>query len=241
MNANIFIEQPVGVGFSYAERGQRVSTTEESAKDSKSRYLLRTLYPIQRTCISHGRGILRSLFLLFMNTETHLISSHFCQGRYLPVYAAEIYHQNMLLVKAGLTSINLQSVMIGNGLTDAFNQIYSGYEFGCQSHNGSQPFLTIEKCMKMCQLIPRCKTWIDRSCISHFDLLECKHIANYCLYELWQSYYYETGTNPYDVRRKCEGDIDETMCYPDVGQSIVAYLNSLSSRPRLGVDPHFTN
>lgn len=35
------------------------------------------------------------------------------QGRYLPVFAAEVYDQNARLVDAGLTPINLQSVMIG--------------------------------------------------------------------------------------------------------------------------------
>lgn len=35
------------------------------------------------------------------------------QGRYLPVFAAEIYDQNAKLAAAGLTPVNLQSVMIG--------------------------------------------------------------------------------------------------------------------------------
>ena len=35
------------------------------------------------------------------------------QGRYIPVFAAEVYDQNAKLAAAGLTPINLQSVMIG--------------------------------------------------------------------------------------------------------------------------------
>ena len=35
------------------------------------------------------------------------------QGRYIPVFASEIYDQNAKLVEAGMTPINLQSVMIG--------------------------------------------------------------------------------------------------------------------------------
>ena len=38
---------------------------------------------------------------------------HFPQGRYIPVFAAKIYDQNAELVAAGLTPINLTSVMIG--------------------------------------------------------------------------------------------------------------------------------
>ena len=35
------------------------------------------------------------------------------QGRYIPVFAAEVYDQNAKLAAAGMTPINLQSVMIG--------------------------------------------------------------------------------------------------------------------------------
>jgi cathepsin A (carboxypeptidase C) len=35
------------------------------------------------------------------------------QGRYVPVFAAAVYDQNKALEKAGLTPINLVSVMIG--------------------------------------------------------------------------------------------------------------------------------
>jgi hypothetical protein len=35
------------------------------------------------------------------------------QGRYLPLFASAVYDQNTRLVAAGMTPINLQSVMIG--------------------------------------------------------------------------------------------------------------------------------
>jgi len=38
------------------------------------------------------------------------------QGRYIPVFAAEVYDQNAKLVKAGMTPINLASIMIGMGV-----------------------------------------------------------------------------------------------------------------------------
>jgi cathepsin A (carboxypeptidase C) len=34
-------------------------------------------------------------------------------GRYIPVFAAAVYDQNRLLVKNGLSPINLTSIMIG--------------------------------------------------------------------------------------------------------------------------------
>ena len=58
-----------------------------------------------------------SLFI-FLNTGLSLIQLILFlfkleQGRYIPVFAAEIYDQNTKLVDAGLTPINLTSVMIG--------------------------------------------------------------------------------------------------------------------------------
>ena len=40
------------------------------------------------------------------------------QGRYLPLFASAISDGNLNLKKHGKTEINLQSVMIGNGITD---------------------------------------------------------------------------------------------------------------------------
>ena len=41
------------------------------------------------------------------------VSPGFQQGRYIPVFASEVYDQNAYLVEVGLTPINLTSVMIG--------------------------------------------------------------------------------------------------------------------------------
>jgi carboxypeptidase C (cathepsin A) len=40
------------------------------------------------------------------------------KGRYLPVFASEIYDQNQIALAEGRPTINLQSILIGNGITD---------------------------------------------------------------------------------------------------------------------------
>ncbi|KAJ3574626.1 hypothetical protein NP233_g1633 [Leucocoprinus birnbaumii] len=218
-NANIFfIEQPVGVGFSYAEYGEQVGTTEEAAKD-----------------IANFVAIFFEHFKQFRGRGFHLAGESYA-GRYLPVYAAEIYDQNAHFVEAGLNPINLKSVVIGNGLTDPFAQFYSGYEFGCSAY----PFLSVGECIKLKQLIPRCKNWLQHSCIDSFDRIDCGFRAGYCAQELWAFVSDRLGWNPYDVRHKCEGDIDETLCYPGMTQKIAGYLDQPSIRSKLGVDSHFT-
>jgi len=45
-----------------------------------------------------------------------------------------------------------------------------------------------------------------------------------------------TGLNPYDLSKQCEGDVDDTLCYP-ITHDIAAYLSRPDVRSALGVDP----
>lgn len=95
-NANIFfIDQPIGVGFSYADYGETVGTTEEGARD-----------------VAAFVAIFFENFTKFKGRAFHMAGESY-GGRYIPVYAAEVYDQNERLVKAGMTPVNLKSVMIG--------------------------------------------------------------------------------------------------------------------------------
>jgi cathepsin A (carboxypeptidase C) len=80
------------------------------------------------------------------------INPHSIQGRYVPVFAAEVYDQNTKLAAAGYTPINLTSAMIGayfrpflyenaaikllatgNGITDFYHQMSSSFDMQCTS------------------------------------------------------------------------------------------------------------
>ena len=45
------------------------------------------------------------------------LSDRSLKGRYLPVFASEIYDQNIIAQQEGRATLNLQSVIIGNGNT----------------------------------------------------------------------------------------------------------------------------
>lgn len=95
-NANIFfIDQPVGVGFSYADHGETVGTTEDAAKD-----------------IAAFVAIFFESFIKFKGRPFHMAGESY-GGRYIPLFAAEVYEQNPKLSDAGLTPINLKSIIIG--------------------------------------------------------------------------------------------------------------------------------
>ncbi|KAJ7729501.1 serine carboxypeptidase [Mycena maculata] len=219
-NANIFfVDQPIGVGFSYAEFGETVSTTEDAAKDMAAFVFL---------FFEH--------FHKFKGRSFHMAGESY-GGRYIPVFAAEVYDQNIKLVDAGLTPINLTSVMIGNGITDFYHQMSSVFDMVCTSVS-VPPIMDIATCVRMKQIIPRCQKWMTTSCINHFDQIDCAAAMDFCEGQL-EGPFWSTGMNPYDISRECDGGLGQNLCYP-VTSYIRSYLDRPDVRETLGVDPSLT-
>ncbi|KAF5346265.1 hypothetical protein D9756_011269 [Leucocoprinus leucothites] len=219
-NANIFfVDQPVGVGFSYAEHGEAVGTTEDAAKD-----------------IASFVAIFFEHFTKFKGRAFHMAGESY-GGRYVPVFASEVYDQNTRLAKAGLTPINLQSIMIGNGITDFATTVLSYYDMQCTSAS-VPPVMSISKCVAIKQIIPRCEKWLKKSCLAHFDAIDCAAAASFCDAYLTDSYD-DLGLNPYDMTRECTGELKESLCYPII-RTIGKYLDQPTLRTSLGVDPSIT-
>ena len=64
--------------------------------------------PFHMSGESYGVSFIRMISAYIFNLMLDLL-----QGRYLPLFASAVYDQNAKLIAAGLTPINLQSVMIG--------------------------------------------------------------------------------------------------------------------------------
>lgn len=115
----IFIDQPVGVGFSYADYEEHVGQTEEAAKDVAA-FMAIFIETFIRRKRYNANGLAEEGISLDAKSES--VKFHFAGesygGRYLPVFAAEVVDMNPRLEKAGIRPIPLKSVMIGNGLTD---------------------------------------------------------------------------------------------------------------------------
>ncbi|KAK1217826.1 hypothetical protein PQX77_019499 [Marasmius sp. AFHP31] len=235
--ANIFfIEQPVGTGFSYAEFGESVSTTEEAAQD-----------------VAAFVAIFFENFSKFKGRPLHMAGESY-GGRYIPVFASAIYDQNVELIEAGLTPVNLSSIMIGklhvsptmlphelthattgNGGTDFWEFLWSHYDFACTEAT-LPPVLSISTCVRMKQIVARCKKWTKAACVDQYDVISCGAAAEWCQIEIDMPYL-DTGLNPYDYSRKCEGEYVDTLCYP-ITKHINAYLSDPHLRKQLGVDSH---
>ncbi|KAI0069196.1 peptidase S10 serine carboxypeptidase [Artomyces pyxidatus] len=169
--ANVFfLDQPVGVGFSYADHGESVGTTEDAAKN-----------------IHAFLSIFFEIFDQFKGRPLHLAGeSYGVRGRYLPVFASEIHDKNAVAEIEGRPAINLQSVIIGNGVTD-ISTIYQGrYAIECGTASLDIPVQTIGSCVRMKKALPHCLAAMDRSCIQMFDDMNCRAAVAFCDSELSQ-------------------------------------------------------
>ncbi|THH02964.1 hypothetical protein EW145_g6648 [Phellinidium pouzarii] len=215
-NANIFfIDQPIGTGFSYHDYGELLSTAEDAAEE-----------------MAAFVAMFFETFSNFRGCNFHLAGESY-GGRVLPIYAAAIYDLNAVLAANSLTPIKLKSIMLGNGWTDVFHVFRSYYVMQC-TNASLGPVQTINTCVRMKQILPRCESRLRTNCIEHFDRIDCMSSSNFCRVELFDPLL-ALGYDYHDISRKCDTDVD---CYPE-HQDIEAYLNSPSTRMELGVDPAF--
>lgn len=134
LQANVFfLDEPIGVGFSHADNDQVSFSAVVKERHAHA-------YPVD--CWHHRRSrnrcsslrfhckVMFSLYLILVDRlqffETfkefegrafHMAGESY-GGRYLPIFASAVVDGNKQLIKEGKSPINLNSVMIGNGVTD---------------------------------------------------------------------------------------------------------------------------
>ncbi|KAH7101843.1 carboxypeptidase Y [Auriculariales sp. MPI-PUGE-AT-0066] len=211
----IFLEQPVGTGFSYADHEERVSTTVEAAED------LVAFVKIFFSSFLSGSLQRRPL---------HLTGESY-GGRMLPVYGTAILDYNARLGQHEVP-INLQSLVIVNGFTNYLTMSLTSHTMLCTNASPSvPPLLPISTCVRMKSVMPRCRSWYTESCIDQFDLISCQAAEQFCAQEL-ASVAMQTGRNFYDLEEPCPVGKDCGLTKPWV----VDYLNRADVRARLGID-----
>ncbi|CZT19681.1 probable Carboxypeptidase Y homolog A [Ramularia collo-cygni] len=204
-NANasvIFLDQPVNVGYSYS--GSAVSNTVAAGKDV---YALLTLFFKQ--------------FPEYAKQDFH-ISGESYAGHYIPVFASEILSHKK-------RNINLQSVLIGNGLTDPLTQ-YEYYRPMACGDGGWPAVLSEQECQSMDNSLDRCQSLIQ-SCYDSESVWSCVPASIYCNNALIGPFQ-KTGQNVYDVREKCKGG---SLCYDEL-EWIQEYLNRDDVMKALGAE-----
>ncbi|KAI0828821.1 serine carboxypeptidase [Trametes gibbosa] len=218
-HANVFfVDQPVGVGFSYADYGEQVSTTAEAAID-----------------IASFVALFFEHFPQFQGRPFHMAGESY-GGRYIPVFASTVYDQNARLVDAGLAPINLSSIMIGNGCTDLLRMTQSYYDVQCEDY-GFPPVTSISECVRLKQLVPRCEKRLQQACWDTMDDIDCRAAHNFCSNAFAALF---KRVNAYDANRPCADKPDFVSCYP-ILKDIYEYLNNPSIQFLLGVDGPASN
>ncbi|KAG0253529.1 hypothetical protein BG011_006320 [Mortierella polycephala] len=207
----IFLDQPTNVGYSY---GDSVSNTFTAAKD---------VYALLQVFFKE--------FPEYQRLDFHIAGESYA-GHYIPAMGKEINDQNKkiatpLLRPPGVQHINLASLLIGNGLTDPKTQYEYYPEMACRNSYG--PVLDDATCDKMTAAYPACADLIQ-ACYDTESVFRCLPAAAYCNKEMI-SPYQMSGQNPYDVRKKCEGE--GGLCYP-ILDVIQTYLNREDVKTALG-------
>lgn len=122
-------------------------------------------------------------------------------------------------------------MLIGNGWTEPRTQLKHYATYACASDSEYKPLFDEDTCGSMRNSYSRCEKLMD-ACYKTNSALTCVPAGFYC--EKTQAAPFDkTGLNPYDIRRKCEGD--SGLCY-DLIQAIDDYANDEKLREELGVD-----
>ncbi|KAF9516920.1 hypothetical protein BS47DRAFT_1375810 [Hydnum rufescens UP504] len=170
-NANLFfLDQPVGVGFSYADFGRTIETTEDAAKD-----------------VAAFVSIFFETFSQFKGRPFHMAGESY-GGRYLPVFASEIIDQNAVAIAEGRQPIPLRSILIGNGFTDMSTMQLSYYDMQC-TNVSVPPVLSIATCVAMKATLPRCAQALKEECNDRFDAIGCSAALDFCSTQLDEPYF----------------------------------------------------
>ncbi|KAI8800597.1 putative carboxypeptidase C [Cladochytrium replicatum] len=210
----IFIDHPVGVGWSYADgRAKIPSTSEENGKD------------------------LYIFFQILFQTipELQLLDFHIAgesyAGHYIPSLAHEIVTQNDGIEDTEedwRVHIRLSSVLIGNGITDALVQLREVPTFA-EVNGYVTPLYPQETIDLMRKRYPSCAKLIQ-ACYSSRTALVCVPASIYCASVIPRGNL--DGLNPYDIRMKCSES--NPLCY-DILNDVNTFMNNDTVKDILGV------
>ncbi|KAI0714777.1 alpha/beta-hydrolase [Earliella scabrosa] len=212
----IFLDQPVGTGFSYASDGSKVDTLADLAVD---------VYAFLQLFVSR--------FEEYADKPLHLAAESW-GGHYGPNIASYVQKMNARSVYAplpGQKHINLASLILANGLTDPKTQFGSVAEYMC----GGGPYPPFKHDSKECAALrietPVCKGMIE-GCYRFPSKVTCNAATSYCWARVLGPIA-ETGLNPYDLREKCKDP--EGACYVEM-KWVAEWMNLPHVKRELGVD-----
>ncbi|GMM33524.1 hypothetical protein DASC09_008490 [Saccharomycopsis crataegensis] len=210
----IFLDQPVGTGFSYFE-GNKVEDTAQLAKE-----------------VSNFLRMWMERFPEYSELDLHISGGSY-SGIYIPSIAVDLMEDQPQYEK-----VKLKSIMIGNGLVDLQTQIHFHQPMLC-GKGGHEQLIDDLRCEQMFDEEYKCSRLLSICKDSGFKRFACVAALGYCQRKIIGTVE-DYGINPYDIRMKCGGkqpteEYWEEECYPE-SQFLEAYLNDERVKSVLGVE-----
>ncbi|KAG8380547.1 hypothetical protein BUALT_Bualt06G0027000 [Buddleja alternifolia] len=176
----LFVDQPVGTGFSYSSDRRDIRHNENGVSDD--------LYDFLQAFFKEHSELAKNDF--YITGESYA-------GHYIPAFAARVHRGNK--ENEGIY-VNLKGFAIGNGLTDPAIQYaaYADYALDMGILKQSEHD-RINKVLPLCETaIKLCGTDGKLSCMAAY--IVCSTIFNSILV-------HAGDINYYDIRKKCEGSL----------------------------------
>jgi cathepsin A (carboxypeptidase C) len=166
-------------------------------------------------------------FQKYKHLDFHITGESYA-GHYIPAIAKVIVEKNAFASPA--EKINLVSVAIGNGITDALTQNEFFPDMAADTKYG--PILQPYEIERMRKQYPLCRT-ISKACYRWQSPITCVPAEAYCAKVAFDAFE-QTGLNYYDIRLK-PGD----KKFDTYSNAIDSWLNRQEIQKTLGVEfPH---
>ncbi|KAJ6571818.1 serine carboxypeptidase [Mycena capillaripes] len=214
----IFLDQPVDVGFSYADPDASVKNTADAAKDV---YAFLQLFFEQ--------------FPEYSKLSFHVAGESW-GGIWVPNVVSVIWNANRALATSSnpkAIRINLASVILANGITDPYIQIPSIVDYVCKGPYPVYDDPEGPECKELRSSVPTCKLLI-KMCNVYTTDFTCGHASRYCRSRLFEPSM-KSDLNWYDLRKKCDAADRPEHCYKRTPW-VETWMNNPKVKAALGVD-----
>ncbi|KAJ9347565.1 hypothetical protein DTO027B9_9090 [Paecilomyces variotii] len=209
--ALLFVDQPVGVGFSYYDGDSLEEQPGDSYASAADMHIFLQMFVSQ-------------VFPVHRNGPLTLTGESY-GGHYVPTLGAEIVRQNSL--HPTRPQVNLKSIAVGNPLVSDADRAFGYWETLCTTNPGvSEPVFNETRCDIMAENLPRCLEVI-KTCNTFPDPAICEAASTVCWDGVIGHYDSEAdglpgSRNRFDITRPCESAV---FCYTK-SALINDYLNS---------------
>ncbi|KAL1871474.1 hypothetical protein Plec18167_007034 [Paecilomyces lecythidis] len=163
-NALLFVDQPVGVGFSYYDGDSQEDQPGDSYASAADMHIFLQMFVNQ-------------VFPIHRNGPLTLTGESY-GGHYVPTLGAEIVRQNGL--HPARPQLKLKSIAVGNPLVSFADRAFGYWETLCTTNPGvAEPVFNETRCDIMAENLPRCLEVIS-TCNTFPDPAICEAASNVC-------------------------------------------------------------